>query len=130
MGFWLFMELMLLLTPFVMIFFGRKFKNNPPDKINWIYGYRTKMSMKNKDTWNFAHEKMGNLWFKIGIIMAIISTVCMLPIIGKDSQMVGNVGGIIMAIQIVFLMIPIFFVEMSLKKNFDKDGNRRNRDCS
>lgn len=57
MGFWIFMELMLLLTPIIMVFFCRKFKNNPPNKINWIYGYRTKMSTKNKDTWIFAHKK-------------------------------------------------------------------------
>ncbi len=125
MGFWIFMELMVLLTPFIMIFFGRKFKNNPPDKINWIYGYRTKMSTKNKDTWIFAHKKMGNLWFKTGTIMAIISTFCMLPFVSRDSQTVGSVGGTIMTIQIVFLIIPIFFVEMALKKTFDKDGNKR-----
>ncbi len=125
MGSWIFMESMVLLTPFIMVFFGRKFKNNPPDKINWIYGYRTKMSMKNKDTWIFANKKMGKLWFRIGTIMAIISTVCMLPFISSDSQTVGSVGGTIMTIQIVFLIIPIFFVEMSLKKTFDKDGNRR-----
>lgn len=57
--------------------------------------------------------------------MAIISTVCMLPFISSDSQTVGTVGGTIMTIQIVFLIIPIFFVEISLKKTFDKDGNRR-----
>ncbi len=125
MGFWIFMELMLLLIPFIMVFFGRKFKNSPPDKINWIYGYRTKMSMKNKDTWIFAHKKIGRLWFRIGSIMAIISTVCMLPFISSDSQTVGIVGVTIMNIQIVFLIIPIIFVEISLKKTFDKDGKRR-----
>ncbi len=125
MGLWFFMVLMLLITPFIMIFFGGKFKNNPPDKINWIYGYRTKMSMKNKDTWIFAHKKIGGIWLKSGIILAVISSVCMLPLIGKDSKIIGSVGGTIMGIQIVLLIIPIFFVEMALKKNFDKDGNRR-----
>ncbi len=89
MGLWFFMVLMLLITPFIMIFFGGKFKNNPPDKINWIYGYRTKMSMKNKDTWIFAHKKIGGIWLKSGIILAVISSVCMLPLIGKDSKIIG-----------------------------------------
>lgn len=124
MGFWFFMEFMLLLTPCIMIVFGKNFKNNPPDKINWIYGYRTKMSMKNQDTWIFAHKKMGNLWFSIGKTMAIISIVCTLPFMSSNNQIVGSVVGILMIIQVSLLIIPIFFVEKALRKNFDNDGKR------
>ncbi len=125
MGFWIFMELMLLLTPFVMIFFGKKFENNPPNKINWAYGYRTRMSMKNKDTWIFAHKKIGSIWFKVGILVALCSSAYMLLFIDKDIQTIGKIGGFIMSIQLIFLIIPVVVVEIALKKTFDKDGNRR-----
>ena len=52
MGFWIFMLIMDLLLPFTMIGFGRYFMKKAPKEINSVFGYRTSMSMKNKDTWN------------------------------------------------------------------------------
>ena len=49
MNFWIFMLVMNLLTPLVMIIFGRVFEKKPP-KIGmskFAFGYRTIMSMRN-----------------------------------------------------------------------------------
>ena len=62
MGFWIFMLIMDLLLPFTMIGFGRYFMKKAPKEINSVFGYRTSMSMKNKDTWEFAHKYCGNTW--------------------------------------------------------------------
>ena len=51
MGFWIFMLIMDLLLPFTMIGFGRYFMKKAPKKINSVFGYRSSMSMKNKDTY-------------------------------------------------------------------------------
>ena len=56
MKFWIFMLIMDLLLPFTMIGFGRYFMKKAPKEINSVFGYRTSMSMKNKDTWEFAHK--------------------------------------------------------------------------
>lgn len=56
MGFLIFMVIMLLLTPLTMIGFGKYFIKSAPKEINGAFGYRTSMSMKNKDTWQFAHN--------------------------------------------------------------------------
>ena len=61
MGFWIFMLIMDLLLPFTMIGFGRYFMKKAPKEINSVFGYRTSMSMKNKDTWEFAHKYCGDL---------------------------------------------------------------------
>ena len=50
MGFWIFMLIMNLLIPATMIGFGRYFMKKAPKEINAVFGYRTSMSMKNKDT--------------------------------------------------------------------------------
>lgn len=47
MGFWFFMLIMELLAPITMIGFGRYFLKEAPKEINPIFGYRTRMSMKN-----------------------------------------------------------------------------------
>ena len=61
MGFWIFMLIMDLLLPFTMIGFGRYFMKKAPKEINSVFGYRTSMSMKNKDTWEFAHKYCGKV---------------------------------------------------------------------
>ena len=64
MGFWIFMLIMDLLLPFTMIGFGRYFMKKAPKEINSVFGYRTSMSMKNKDTWEFAHKYCGKVWYR------------------------------------------------------------------
>ena len=58
MGFWIFMLVMDLLLPGVMLWFGSLFLRGVPREINPVFGYRTAMSMKNRDTWAFAHRPL------------------------------------------------------------------------
>lgn len=51
MGFWIFMFCCDLLIPLVMIFAGRMMQYHPPREINFVLGYRTARSMKNRETW-------------------------------------------------------------------------------
>ena len=51
-----------LLVPLIMIGIGLSFLKKPPKDINGAYGYRTPMSMKNQDTWDFAHRVCGRVW--------------------------------------------------------------------
>lgn len=124
MGFWIFMMICNLLIPVIMIVIGMVFVNHPPKSINGIYGYRTTMSMKNMDTWNFAHLYCGKLWRKIGWIMLPISIVVMIPLLGKSDNIIGIWGGVLETVECIILIAAIFPVERALKKNFDKDGNR------
>ena len=68
--FWLLCDLFI---PFIMIVVGRMTSKHCPKNINSLIGYRTTRSMKNMDTWKFAHEYCGKLWWKIGCIMIILS---------------------------------------------------------
>lgn len=124
MGFWIFMMICNLLIPVIMIVIGMVFVNHPPKSINGVYGYRTTMSMKNMNTWNFAHLYCGKLWRKIGWIMLPISIVVMIPLLGKSDNIIGIWGGVLETVECTILIAAIFPVERALKKNFDKDGNR------
>ena len=126
MGFWIFMLVMDLLIPFTMVAFGKYFIKNAPKEINKVFGYRTPMSMKNKETWEFAHHYCGKLWLIIGCIMLVPSVIAMLFVIGKDESVIGTFGGILCVVQLVFLIGSIFPTEIALKNNFDKHGNRKN----
>ncbi|NNJ31069.1 SdpI family protein [Lacrimispora defluvii] len=124
MGFWIFMTAMNLLLPFIMIVIGHIFIKNPPKEINHLVGYRTTMSMKNKDTWEFAHHHCGKNWKITGLCMLIPSALVMLAFIGKDTQTVGKFGSVVIGVQTVILLASIIPTETALRKNFDKDGNR------
>ena len=128
MGFWIFMLVMDLLFPVIMIVMGRYFMKTSPKEINYIFGYRTNMSMKNKDTWDFAHKYFGKRWFRLGWLLIPISVIPMLFVIGKGEDIIGTVGMVVMVIDLILLIAPIFPTERALKKIFDKDGNKRNRD--
>ncbi|OPZ89370.1 MAG: hypothetical protein BWY74_02758 [Firmicutes bacterium ADurb.Bin419] len=124
MGFWVFMMFSDLLIPFTMLGFGKYFIKNAPKEINMVFGYRTTRSMKNKDTWEFAHSYCGKLWLRIGAIMLVLSAIAMLFVIGKDVKDIGTFGGIVCGIQVVLLIGSIFPVERAIKNNFDEHGNR------
>ena len=123
--FWIFMLLMDLLTPLIMIGFGRLFMTKPPLRINAVYGYRTTMSMKNKDTWEFAHKFCGRLWFWCGLALLPVAVIPLIFVLNRSIAVIGTVGGIVCAIELVPLLGSIFPTEAALKKTFDRNGFRR-----
>ncbi len=124
MGFWIFMVIMLLLIPLIMIGFGKHFIKSAPKEINGVFGYRTSMSMKSKETWQFAHNYCGKLWYNAGRFL-LLSVLPMILVIGKSEDTIGNLGVIINGIQMFFLIGSIFPTERALRKTFDKTGNRK-----
>ena len=125
MGFWIFMLLMDLIIPFTMIGFGRHFMKSTPKEINALFGYRTSMSMKNQDTWDFAHKYCGKIWYTCGLILLPVTVLCLLLAIGKSIDFVGTAGGIICGAQLIPLAGSVIPTEIALKKIFDKNGKRR-----
>lgn len=125
MWFWWFMLLSDLLIPVIMIVAGYFMWKHPPKKINGMVGYRTSRSMKNMDTWKFAHEYSGRLWWKIGWILLLPSFLVHIPVYGSSDNVVGTVGGILVTIQLIVLVASIFPTEKALKKKFTDDGGLR-----
>ena len=125
MGFWRLMFLMDLLIPLLMIIYGYVYSQRAPKKINYFSGYRTRRSMQNKETWNFAHRYFGRLSLVFGLVLMPLTIIAALTFRNTDVETVGIMGTLLMTGQIVFFIILIIPTEIALKKNFDKDGNRR-----
>jgi len=125
MWFWWFMFVCDLLIPILMIVFGNMMWKHCPEKINGIIGYRTARSMKNKDTWKFAHDYCGRLWWKIGWIMLLPSIVIQIPFYHASENIIGILGAILCAIQCVVLIASIFPTERALKTTFTDEGIRK-----
>ena len=125
MGFWIFMFIMVLLIPLTMIFFGWLLFRKTSKEINYVYGYRTKRSMMNEETWRFANQYFGKVWYLCGLISVPLSVIAIALVFGKGPGTVGMVGGIITMLQFLPLIGAIVPTESELKKNFDENGKRR-----
>lgn len=124
MGFFIAMFFCNLLIPLTMMITGYMMYKHPPKEINGVIGYRTTRSTKNMDTWRFAHDYCGRLWFKAGIILFIPSIAAQMPFAGSNEDVVGIMTVVVETIQLIVLIGSIFPVEKALKTNFDDDGNR------
>lgn len=129
MNFWIFMLVMNLLIPITMISFGHSFEKKPPKiaRSKFAFGYRTVMSMRNEETWEYAHRFFGKLWFRFGIVVGLISIIVLFFFIGKDKDTIGFAGMIICYVQLAAMLLPVIPTEISLRRRFDKYGNRKDK---
>ena len=118
------MLIMALLIPITTIAFGRLFMRKAPKDINHVFGYRTRRSMMNIETWKFAHRYFGKLWYICGLILLPLSAGILAFAFGKEIGFVGTVGGILTFVQMLPMIGMIIPTEKALKKNFDEYGRR------
>lgn len=122
MAFGYIMLLVILLMPLMMVGFGLLLMKNPPKKINSVYGYRTRRSVRSQETWDFAHYYFGKLWLGCGLVSIPISLVPICLVLGKSEQEISVAGLIVLGIQTLLLLVTILLTERALKKNFDEFG--------
>lgn len=120
--FWLICDL---LIPFAMIVVGRMSWKHCPKNINSLIGYRTTRSMKSMDTWKFAHEYCGKLWWKLGWLIMILTALMHIPLYQSNDNMIGIAGLVLITIQCTVLIISIYPTEKALKEHFNDDGTRK-----
>lgn len=116
--------LTVILIPLTMIGFGLYFMKIGPKRINHIFGYRTSRSMKNQDTWQFAHKHCGRIWFLWGLILLAFSLAVVIYSRAAKSPLFES-DDTIFIIQLIVLILSILPTEIALRKNFDKYGNRK-----
>ena len=90
--------------------------------INSIVGYRTRRSMKNQQTWDYAHRECGLLWRRWGSTMLVLTVIAMLLFMGEDTDHIGVVGSVITVLQMIPLFLSIVIVEKKLREKFDENG--------
>ena len=123
---WVLMLACNLLTPMIMWAVGKVFLAWPPREINAVVGYRTRRSMVNQETWDFANRRMALIWRRWGLGMLAAAIAGMLPLLGRASEnMVYGWGMMIMALELVVMVLSILPVERALKGAFNEDGTRK-----
>lgn len=123
------MMVALFLLPLVMVICGMTYTKRGPKRISKVSGYRTKMSMKNRETWDFAHGYLGDLWFKLGTPLLAITSVMSLIVFRQSDEKIMFWCCLIIVIQLVIMVIPVYFTEKALKANFDENGKWRSKEA-
>lgn len=120
--FWFYLIVMLIM-PAIMVGFGLLWKKHSPKTINMLYGYRTTRSMKNQETWNFAHKYIGAIWLYVGLIVGLVSITLMVIFRNQGKDVLGQIIMGITIAQLICLCAPIVQTEIALKKRFDENGD-------
>ena len=123
-SFWLYMLICDLLIPAVMLIFGIRFVKNPPKKINSFFGYRTSRSVRNQETWFYAHRYLGKLWKLLAPMLVVLAIVPMALTYGKTNDEISAVGLIVCFVQLALLLFSLVPVERYLERTFDENGRR------
>ena len=109
--------LILLLTGGVLLLAAAIQYKFPPKKINPFYGYRTKVSMRNQETWDFAQRFSALQMMKVSRAMLVIGGLCWLFNFSPPFPLPIGMG-----VVILFPLVMILKVEKELKKRFPKDS--------
>ena len=114
-----------LIIPAVMLFGGYMMKTCPPRNISCWVGFRTALSMKNADTWAFAHACCGRVWWKAGWISLALSVLGQLPFAKAGEETLETLALVMVLAQSFMLLGTVVYVQRELKLMFDERGRRR-----
>ena len=112
-----------LIVPLSMLLFGVLMLRRPPKEIGGLFGYRTRRSMKNQQTWDFAHHLCGKIWTIVGAVMLVVCTLVQILFLRIDPDRLTSLTEILSYAQIAVLLLSILPVERALKKRFDDNGD-------
>ena len=125
MKFWWFILISDAIIPITLLIAGILMWKRPPKQINGIVGYRSARSMQSMDTWKFAHVYCGKVCWRTGLILAMPTVIAHIPFYRSPEETLETLSLVLMCMQIVVVLVPIFLTERALRKTFHEDGTRK-----
>lgn len=111
--------------PLLLIVIGKIFEKYPSKEPNIAIGFRTKLSMMNKETWDYAQRLFPKVWISLGRTLLPFSLIILFLLYSEDKDYTGNLALILMLVQVVLMLGSILYVNLKLKKAFNSDGSRK-----
>ena len=111
--------------PLLLIVIGKIYEKYPSKEPNIAIGFRTKLSMMNKETWDYAQRLFPKVWISLGRIILPLSLIILFLLYSEDKDYTGNLVLILMLVQVVLMLGSILYVNLKLKKAFNSDGSRK-----
>lgn len=111
--------------PLLLIVIGKIFEKYPSKEPNIAIGFRTKLSMMNKETWDYAQRLFPKVWISLGRTLLPLSLIILFLLYSEDKDYTGNLALILMLVQVILMLGSILYVNLKLKKAFNSDGSRK-----
>ena len=111
--------------PLFLIVIGKIFEKYPSKEPNIAIGFRTKLSMMNKETWDYAQRLFPKAWISLGRTILPLSLIILILLYSEDKDYTGNLALILMLVQVVLMLGSILYVNLKLKAAFNSDGSRK-----
>ena len=118
MAFWWSQFFYNMLIPVVMIIAGVMMEKYCTDKPNAVLGYRTRRSMQNAETWKFANEFCGKLWWQAGWVMSGPTIVVQVAFRRSGESVIEHLSWVLIFLQILVILLTVGWTERALKKKF------------
>ena len=111
--------------PLLLIVIGKIYEKYPSKEPNIAIGFRTKLSMMNKETWDYAQRLFPKVWISLGRTLLPLSLIILFLLYSDDKDYTGNLALILMLVQVILMLGSILYVNLKLKKAFNSDGSRK-----
>ena len=115
-----------LLIPGTLIVLGLVWGKHAPKKVDYVMGYKTTLSQKNDNTWNFAQKYWAKQCLYFGLPLPIPSVLVLFLYRNSGNDTLGNVLLVIVGVQVVAFVLTIIPTETALHKHFDENGKKKN----
>ncbi len=105
-------------VPAAMIGTGKKILSDMPPIGAW-YGFKSKYSLINNESWEFANNNMAKLWINIGETLTPAAAIAMIFCFGKDKNTILSYFGLILLVDVISMLYSRFYVSKLLKEKYD-----------
>lgn len=114
-----------ILIPGLVLLFGAILRKKTPREINAVFGYRTRRSIQNQETWDFAQRYLAKIWMPAGAVMLAVSAAAAILFFRKDLHTFGVAVEVLTYVQLAAVLLSIPLTEHALKREFDENGKKR-----
>ena len=125
MGFFIYLYISNILIPILITAAGYFMYKHTTKNINSFIGYRTPLSRKNKDVWEFSNKYCGKVMLITGSVLLILSVLVPLFFIHTDENTFSTFFTATALTEIGILICTLIPVNNKIKRTFDENGNRR-----
>lgn len=112
----------LFIGPIILLLSGLLLLLFPPKNRNYIYGYRTRLSSKTQQTWDFANKLAAKLLVGMGSVSLVLAIIALGAIAKLPNNLLERAYSIavpLSAVVFLFLLLMlVFIVQVKLKKMF------------
>ncbi len=119
------MYLLLLAVPVCAVVLGFMCWRCPPKGPTWAYGYRSRRARASTESWLFAQNLAGQIWYFLGLVMLVGSFAVMTKLDMEQIEGAFYKASVVVIVQLVLVCLCQLPTEYLLLQRFDRFGRDR-----